>query len=151
MRPESIIEAIGEGEEEVRGQATTRYQLKVDVERIHWSQSDRGARTPFGRSVVGRLLGTLPPDQRPQGILSAEVWIDREGRLVRYSHSDVPVDHPKHAQAPWTAVELWDFGIPPALNDSNTQAVIDPVTLQFPESEADFIRSMKADPDAPTD
>lgn len=49
MRPESIIEAIEAGEEEVRGQQTTRYRLKLDVDRIHWPQPDRGAPTPFGR------------------------------------------------------------------------------------------------------
>lgn len=90
------------------------------------------------------------PQPKPQGILAADVWIDSEGRLVRYSHSDVAVDHRKHAQAPWTTTELWDFGIPPALGDRNTQAVIDPRTLQFPESEAEFIRSVKPETGAPS-
>ena len=52
------------------------------------------------------------PDVTPEGILSAEVWIDDEGRLVRYSHNEAPVAHPKHARAPWITTELWDFGIP---------------------------------------
>ena len=38
MRPESIVEAIEDGEEEVRGQASTRYRLKLDVDRIHWPE-----------------------------------------------------------------------------------------------------------------
>jgi hypothetical protein len=68
-------------------------------------------------------------------VLSAQVWIVAAGRLVRYSHSDVPVDHTKHDQAPWITTELWDFGIPPLLQDWKTQPVIDPLTLQFPKQK----------------
>jgi hypothetical protein len=68
---------------------------------------------------------------------------------VRYSHSDVPVDHPKHEQAPWITTELWDFGIPPLLHDWKTQPVIDPVTLQFAQTEAKLIRDATSTPEAP--
>jgi hypothetical protein len=149
MRPKSIVEATDEGEEEVRGQTTTRYRLKLDADRIEWSEPDRNAHSPLSSSVVGRLLSRALSGPTPAGILSAEVWVDRAGRLVRYRHNDVAENHPKHRQAPWTTTELWDFGIPPALHDRTTQPVIDPLTLQFPESEAELIRSTKPPGDAP--
>jgi len=145
MRPESIVEAIEEGQEEVRSQPTTRYRLKLDLDRIQWPEPD----PTLHHSLVGRLVSRALPDPTPRGILSAAAWIDAAGRLLRYSHSDVPADHPKHAQAAWITTELWDFGIPPLLSDWKTQAVIDPLTLQFPDTEAELIRLAGSKPDAP--
>jgi hypothetical protein len=149
MRPESIVEAAAEGEEDVRGQTATRYRLRLDADRIQWPEGDSDAPRPPVRAMVGRLLSKALPDPTPTGILRAEVWVDSTGRLVRYHHNDVAEDHPKHNQAPWTTTELWNFGLPPPLHDRTTQPVIDPRTLQFPESEAELIRSTKPRGDAP--
>ena len=149
MRPESIVEAAAEGEEEVRGQTTTRYRLRLDADRIQWPQLDSNAHRPPAGSMIRRLLSKALPNPTPTGILSAEVWVDSTGRLVRYHHNDVPGDHPRHSQAPWTRTELWDFGVPPPLHDRTTQPVIDPQTLQFPESEAELIRSTTPRGDVP--
>jgi hypothetical protein len=148
IRPESIVEAIEDGEEEVRRQASARYRLKLDVDRIQWPERDPHAPSPHGNSLFGRLVSRALPDPTPKGILSAEVWIDSAGRLVRYSYSDVPVAHPKYAHAPWITTELWDFAIPPPLSGWKTQPVIDPLTLQFPQTEAAFIRLAGSKPDA---
>lgn len=134
IRAESIVDALEEGEEQVRSQPATRYRLKLDLDRIQWPDRDRVSRLSQENSLLGRLLTKALPDPSPTGVLSAQVWIEAAGRLVRYSHSDVPVDHPKHDQAPWITTELWDFGIPPLLQDWKTQPVIDPVTLQFPQT-----------------
>lgn len=146
IRPEAVVEAIEDGEEQVRGQASTRYRLTLDVDRIQWPEPD--ALSAHGSSLFARLVTRALPDLTPRGILSAEVWIDSAGRLVRYSHSDAPAAHPKHARAPWITTELWDFGIPPPLSDWKTQPVIDPLTLQFPKSEAEFIRLAGSKPNA---
>lgn len=149
IQRESIVDAIEDGEEQVRAQTATRYRLKLDMDRVQWPDPDPVSQRSQGNSLVGRLLNKALPDPRPAGVLSAYVWIDVAGRLVRYSHSDVPADQPKHEQAPWITTELWDFGIPPPLSNWKTQPVIDPVTLQFPETEAELMRKAKSTPGAP--
>jgi hypothetical protein len=149
MLPETIIEAMEGGEDEVRSEPATRYRLKLDVDRMQWPTPEHSAVTPRGLPLVGRLLSKALPDPRPQGILSAEVWLDDAGRLVRFSHNDLPTDHPKHRQALWTTTELWDFGIPPPLSNWKTQPVIDPMTLQFPQTEAEFMHLARPKPDTP--
>jgi hypothetical protein len=148
IRPESIVEAIEDGEEKVRSQASIRYRLKLDVDRIQWPEPDPDAAAPHRSSLFGRVVSRALPDPAPKGIFSAEVWIDRAGRLVRYSHSEVSVAHPKHADALWITTELWDFAVPPPLSDWKAQPVIDPLTLQFPQTEAEFIRLAGSKPDA---
>jgi hypothetical protein len=137
LRPESIVDAIDIGEDEVRGSPATRYRVTLDVDRIHWPDPDDAAGSRDVSSLVRFVRNKVLPDPTPKGILSAEVWIDRAGRLVRFSHNDLPVGHPKYQRAPWVTADMWDFGVPPPLTDWTTQRVIDPITLQFPDTERD--------------
>ena len=148
IRPESVVDVVEEREDEVRGQPTACCRLRLDVGRVSWPSLDSTAR---GRSAVPFLTGlknVALGDPIPKGIIEAAVWIDRNGRIVRYSHNDAPIDHPKHAKTPWITTELWDFGIPQLLSDWKNQPVIDPLTLEFPQSEAELIEMAKSGPNA---
>jgi hypothetical protein len=144
MRPESLIDAVEKDHQEVRGEQTTRYALKLDVDRLTWPKPDRSAAAAADDSRLARVAIKTVPDPRPNGVLPAEVWVDGRGRLVRFSYGPVGADHPKHDKAPWPTTELWDFGVPPQLADWEHQPVIDPITLQFPESEREMMRLAEA-------
>ncbi len=120
------MEAIDRAFAAVRGAVVERYALKLDVDRIQWPALDRSS----------------PPrnDPTPRGVLLAEVWIDELGRLVRFSYCRLGADRPKHQKVQWPTTELWDFGVPPQLQDWKSQPVIDPVTWRFPESEREAMR-----------
>ncbi len=140
IRTESVIDAVEKRHEEVRGELTINYALKLNVDRIAWPQADRSPAAAMDDSRLARLAIKTVPDPRPKGVLQAEVWINELGRLVRFGVCGLPDDHSKHAKAPWTTTELWDFGVPPRLENWQNQPVIDPATFQFPESERAMIR-----------
>jgi hypothetical protein len=81
------------GPEAVRGVPATRYRVTVDLARAD-------AALPAGVSVPSgpyRSLRALP----------AEVWLDADGLARRISVNSEPAT----ADAVWSIVELWDFGI----------------------------------------
>jgi hypothetical protein len=81
------------GPEAVRGVPATRYRLTVDLARAD-------AALPAGVSVPSgpyRSLRALP----------AEVWLDAAGLARRISVNSEPAT----ADAVWSIVELWDFGV----------------------------------------
>ena len=81
------------GPEAVRGVPATRYRLTVDLARAD-------AALPAGVSVPSgpyRSLRALP----------AEVWLDAAGLARRISVNSEPAS----ADAVWSIVELWDFGV----------------------------------------
>jgi hypothetical protein len=146
MRAESLVDVVMVGREQVRGEPATRYTLQLDVDRVQWPDLDRRSAAAKHDSRIERILVNVAPDPTPKGILPAEVWVDESGRLVRFSYRPLPLEHPKHSKAPWITTELWDFGIPPPLEDWTTQPVIDPVTLHFPDSEREAMRMFGAEP-----
>jgi hypothetical protein len=146
MRAESLVDVVESGREQVRGEPATRYALKLDVGRIEWPEPNLSSESAKPDSRIERMLMNIAPDPTPKGILPAEVWLDEPGRLVRFSYRPVPSDHPKHRKVPWTTTELWDFGIPPQLEDWTSQPVIDPVTLDFPNSEREAMRVFGVEP-----
>jgi hypothetical protein len=86
-------DAVEVGHEAVRGVSATRYRLTVDL-----AQAD--AALPAGVSVPSgpyRSLRALP----------AEVWLDAAGLARRISVNSEPAT----ADAVWSIVELWDFGV----------------------------------------
>jgi hypothetical protein len=145
---ESVVDVAEAGRDQVRGEPTTRYTLKLDVDRVQWPEPNRSSEATKPDSRIQQILINLAPDSTPKGILPAEVWVDESGRLVRFSYCPLPSEHPKHSKAPWTTTELWDFGIPPQLADWTTQPVIDPVTLHFPDSEREAMRMFGFEPPA---
>jgi hypothetical protein len=140
MRHEALVDAVEKDPQDVRGEATTRYTLRLDVDRLTWPKPDRNALATGENSRLRRLAIKTLPDPRPKGILPTEVWLDQRGRLVRFSYRPIAPDHPKHDRVPWFTTELWDFGMPPQLEDWEHQPVIDPFTLEFPESEREMMR-----------
>jgi hypothetical protein len=143
MRPESLVEATELGPADVRGEPTTHHTLKLDVDRVHWPDPGRNSLAAKTHSRVDRLLIKVASDPRPKGVLPAHAWVDRSGRLVRFSHCLLPANDPKHPKALWPTTELWEFGIPPQLQDWESQPVIDPDTLSFPQSEREAMRLAK--------
>ena len=86
-------DAVEIGPEAVRGVPATRYRVTVDLARAD-------AALPAGVSVPSgpyRSLRALP----------AEVWLDAAGLARRISVNSEPVT----ADAVWSIVELWDFGV----------------------------------------
>jgi hypothetical protein len=140
MRHEALVDAVEKDPQDLRGEPTTHYALRLDVDRLTWPKPDRSALAAGENSRLGRLAIKTLPDPRPKGILPAEVWLDQHGRLVRFSYQPTAADHPKHDRVPWFTTDLWDFGIPPQLEDWEHQPVIDPFTLEFPESEREMMR-----------
>jgi hypothetical protein len=127
------------GAEEVHGEWTTHYRLKLDVDRVSWP--DLGDDFPATRDDMSRRLAIKAlPNPRPRGVLPAEVWLDEPGRLRRFSHCPRPDKTGKRA---WPTTELWDFGGPPSIEDWKTQPVIDPVTMRFPDSEREKISRLR--------
>jgi hypothetical protein len=88
-------QAVAIGPDTVRGVATTRCRLTVDLARAD-------AAVPAGVSVPAgpyRALHRLP----------AEVWLDAAGLVRRLSVSSELTAAP--ADMSWAIVELWDFGV----------------------------------------
>jgi hypothetical protein len=86
-------DAVEIGPEAVRGVPATRYRLTVDLARADTA-------LPAGVSVPSgpyRSLSALP----------AEVWLDAAGLARRISVNS----EPDTANAVWSIVELWDFGV----------------------------------------
>ena len=86
-------DAVEIGPEAVRGVPVTRYRVTVDLARAD-------AALPAGVSVPSgpyRSLRALP----------AEVWLDAAGLARRISVNSEPAA----ADAVWSIVELWDFGV----------------------------------------
>jgi hypothetical protein len=86
-------DAVEIGPEAVRGMPVTRYRVTVDLARAD-------AALPGGVSVPSgpyRSLRALP----------AEVWLDAAGLARRISVNSEPAT----ADAVWSIVELWDFGV----------------------------------------
>jgi hypothetical protein len=86
-------DAVEIGPEAVRGVTVTRYRVTVDLARAD-------AALPAGVSVPSgpyRSLRALP----------AEVWLDAAGLARRISVNS----EPDTANAVWSIVELWDFGV----------------------------------------
>jgi hypothetical protein len=138
MRHESLVDAIEQNHQNVRGEHTTHYALKLDVNRLTWPEPDRSAAAAIDDSRLARLAIKTLPDPRPKGILPAEIWLDERGRLVRFSYRAIRAR--TQDKALWPTTELWDFSVPPQLQDWEHQPVIDPSTLQFPESEREMMR-----------
>ena len=142
MRHESLVDAVEQDHQDVRGEHTTHYALKLDVDRLTWPEPDRSAAAAFDNSRLARLAIKTLPDPTPKGILPAEIWLDERGRLVRFSYQAIRA--PTHDKALWPTTELWDFGVPPQLQDWEHQSVIDPLTLQFPETDREMTRRTNA-------
>jgi hypothetical protein len=88
------------GPEDVRGVATIRYRLTVDLVRAD-------AALPAGVSVPEgpyRALSQLP----------AEVWLDDDGLIRRVAVTQTP-GAPAGSQH-WVVAELWDFGVAAEIN-----------------------------------
>jgi hypothetical protein len=119
------VDELGRGL--VREAPAEHFDLKLDVDHIPWPQSQGSFRGPQ-RPGISRILNKLaPPRGHERGVISAEVWIDDHGRLVRFSFCDAPKDHPSYAAMPWYTTELWDFGVPREIGDWRT--LPDPATL----------------------
>jgi hypothetical protein len=113
------------GREPVHGVSADHYELTLDVNHIPRPQSgvDSGKHRPRLARLTTRLV---PPRSIQRGVIPAEVWLDEHGRLVRFSHSDLPREYRNHDALPWTTTELWGFRLPPQIQDWRTQA--DPST-----------------------
>ncbi len=123
----SLVSVDDLGRELVREAPAERFDLKLDVDHIPWPQSQAVFREPQ-RPGVSRILNKLaPPRSLQRGVIPAEVWLDENGRLVRFSYCDMPKDNPNHPAMPWHTTELWDFGLPPEIGDWRT--VPDPTVL----------------------
>jgi hypothetical protein len=84
------------GAEVVRGAATTRFRLTIDLGRADTALT-AGISVPAGPY---RALSRLP----------AEVWVDDDGRARRIAVSTDLVPSPGDVQI-WAVLELWDFGL----------------------------------------
>lgn len=125
----SLVDVAALGSELVRGVPAVRYELTLDVDDVPWPASDRGLRGRRQPPRIEWLIGKLAPSpSRRRGVIPAEVWIDEPGRFVRFSYCDVPRKYPNHEAIPWPTTELWDFGLPPEIQDWRIQP--DPTTLQ---------------------
>jgi hypothetical protein len=138
MRHESLVDAVEQDHQNVRGAHTSHYALKLDVDRLTWPEPDRSAAAAIDDSRLARLATKTLPDPRPKGILPAEIWLDERGRIVQFSYQAIRA--PTQDRALWPTTELWDFGVPPQLEDWEHQPVIDPDTLEFPASEREMMR-----------
>jgi hypothetical protein len=127
LNPSWIIEQQSGGEEGVRGVPTRHLSLRLRLDKATWPKPPRPASAAGGRSLLDRLGAAVVRDPRPHGETLAEVWIDNDGKLRRFSWA---CTGPK-ARVPdrWTTTELWDFGVPPPIADLKSQPVIDPITL----------------------
>jgi hypothetical protein len=130
LRADSLVQEQALGEEEVRGVPTSRFGLTLKFDRTDWPKPDRGASAARDNSLLSRLSVKTLPDPRPHGVVLAEVWIDEEGRLRRFSWTETPSGRRRPAVLHWQTTQLWDFGGPPAIADRNSQQVIDPTTMQ---------------------
>jgi hypothetical protein len=101
-------DAVQIGSEAVRGVPATRYRLTVDLARAD-------AALPAGVSVPSgpyRALRALP----------AEVWLDTAGLARRISVNSEPAS----ADAVWSIVELWDFGVAADITPPGPDEVLAP-------------------------
>lgn len=133
VRPEAVVSVSESGTGTVREAKTTHYRLELDVDQIQWPEIDRSADAAKDQALASRIAVRTLPDVRPTGRLHAEAWLDDAGRLRRFSYA--PGQHGR--QSRWITTDIWDFGGPPTIMDWTAQAVIDPVTMAFPDSERD--------------
>jgi hypothetical protein len=98
------------GTEQVRGEATTRYQLSVDL-----------------GLADGRLAAGVSVPAGPYRALSrpdAEVWLDSGGLARRVAVAGDPTATPERQI--WAVLELWDFGLPVDINPPDRDDVVAP-------------------------
>lgn len=88
------------GEEEVRGQPTTRYRMTVDLRKV-------AAATPGQRSNVEKVVRLSGIEELP-----AEVWVDGEGRVRRMTlaYANLKAGQGRETDMKMT-MELFDFGV----------------------------------------
>jgi hypothetical protein len=101
-------DAVQIGQETVRGVPATHYRVTVDLVRAD-------AALPAGVSVPSgpyRSLRALP----------AEVWLDAAGLARRISVNSEPAA----AEAVWSIVELWDFGVAADITPPGPDEVLAP-------------------------
>jgi hypothetical protein len=101
-------DAVQIGQETVRGVPATHYRVTVDLVRAD-------AALPAGVSVPSgpyRSLRALP----------AEVWLDAAGLARRISVNSEPAT----ADAVWSIVELWDFGVAADITPPGPDEVLAP-------------------------
>jgi hypothetical protein len=101
-------DAVQIGQETVRGVPATHYRVTVDLARAD-------AALPAGVSVPSgpyRSLRALP----------AEVWLDAAGLARRISVNSEPAA----AEAVWSIVELWDFGVAADITPPGPDEVLAP-------------------------
>ena len=96
------------GPEAVRGVPATRYRLTVDLARAD-AALPAGVSAPSGPY---RSLRALP----------AEVWLDTAGLARRISVNSEPAS----ADAVWSIVELWDFGVAADITPPGPDEVLAP-------------------------
>jgi hypothetical protein len=94
------------GTEDVRGVSTTHYQGTIDIERALANAQLPGAKRATLKTMTS-LLGTQP--------MSVDAWIDRDGRLRRFSASFELNDELSHGAnskvEAYVSFELYDFGV----------------------------------------
>lgn len=94
-----------DGEEEVRGEPTTRYRVNFDLAKARDAATD-----VIGKEGIELLIQSLGTPT-----LSATVWLDDAGRLRRLRYEYDPA---RAGQAPpgggmiTTTYEMYDFGVP---------------------------------------
>jgi hypothetical protein len=101
---------VAVGTEQVRGEATMRYQLDVDL-----GLAD--ARLAAGVSVPAGPYRALSR-------LAAEVWLDSGGLARRVAVASDPTATPERQI--WAVVELWDFGLPVEISPPDHDDVVAP-------------------------
>jgi hypothetical protein len=127
--PLAVVKLQALGKEEVRGVQSDHFSLTLKFDRTDWPEPPRDAVAAGRSSLLGRVAIKTLPDPRPHGLVLAEIWVDEDGLLRRFSVSGGVV-WGNASQAHWLTTEMWDFGGPPPIDDRLSQPVIDPVTLE---------------------
>jgi hypothetical protein len=129
VQPGAVVEQRALGDEEVRAVQTEHFAITLRLDRADWPKPKRDAAAAGGSSLLSRFAVKTLPDPRPHGEVLAEIWVDQEGRLRRFSWTERG-GRAASAKAVWLTTELWDFGGPPPIADHLSQPVIDPTTFE---------------------
>lgn len=98
------------GQEDVRGDTTTRYEVTLDLQAAAQASGD-----PATQAALESLAATTT---------QADVWIDGEGRMRRMSYG-LDMNSAGQAVNSSTTVELWDFGVPVEVTPPPDNEIVD--------------------------